>query len=283
MVVRGAQEKAPVLHTDVLDRLGSDIAHGHCPPGSVLTLAQLAERFEVSRTVIREAVRVLESLGMVESRRRVGVTVRPVHDWSVLEPRVIRWRLTGPQRDAQLHRLTELRLALEPTAARLAALKAPAPVGARLLELAATLRRLGEAGEGAGEDYLEADIEFHTLLIAASDNDMLAALRGAVTEVLAGRTHLHLTPKDPVPVSLDHHEAVARAVAEHDEDGAERHARAVVMEVWNELRDVRFTPPLDGAGAAEAGALPGGLGASAGADAGELGATVSPGAGPGGR
>ncbi|GAA1646279.1 FadR/GntR family transcriptional regulator [Georgenia ruanii] len=270
MVVRGAQEKAPVLHTDVLDRLGTDIAHGHCPPGSVLTLAQLAERFEVSRTVVREAVRVLESLGMVESRRRVGVTVRPVRDWSVLEPRVIRWRLSGPHRDDQLHRLTELRLALEPTAARLAALKAPAPVAARLTELAATLRRLGEAGEGAGEEYLQADIEFHALLIEASENDMLAALRGVVTEVLAGRTHLHLTPRDPVPASLDHHEAVARAVAEHDEDAAERHARAVVMEVWNELRDVRFTPPL-------------GIAAPLGHAVGDAGAAVSPVAGPGGR
>lgn len=280
MVVRGTQEKAPVLHTDVLDRLGRDIAHGHCPPGSVLTLAQLAERFDVSRTVIREAVRVLESLGMVESRRRVGVTVRPVRDWSVLEPRVIRWRLSGPQRDAQLHRLTELRLALEPTAARLAALKAPAAVGARLTELAATLRRLGEAGEGAGEEYLQADIEFHEILIEASDNDMLAALRGAVTEVLAGRTHLHLTPQDPVPASLDHHEAVARAVAEHDEDGAERNARAVVMEVWRELRDVRFTPPLD---AAAVGGEAGTGGASFGAPAADAGAPVSSAAGPGVR
>jgi DNA-binding FadR family transcriptional regulator len=247
MAVRGTQEKAPVLHTDVLDRLGTDIANGHCPPGSVLTLAQLAERFEVSRTVVREAVRVLESLGMVESRRRVGVTVRPVKDWSVLEPRVIRWRLIGPHRDAQLHRLTELRLALEPTAARLAARKASAEVGARLAELAATLRRLGEAGDGAGEEYLRADIAFHALLLEASDNDMLAALQGVVAEVLEGRTRLDLTPREPVPVSLDHHEAVARAVVAHDEDAAETSARAVVMEVWHELRDVRFTPPLDAA------------------------------------
>lgn len=237
-------ERAPVLHSDVLDRLGRDIAHGACPPGSVVTLSTLGEEHGVSRTVVREAVRVLESLGMVESRRRVGVRVRPVQDWSVLDPQLVSWRLTGPQRDDQLHRLTEIRLAIEPTAARLAARKAAPEVGRRLLELAATLRRLGEDGRGDDEEYLQADVAFHTLLIEASGNDMLAALQDIIAAVLIGRTHLRLTPANPVPVSLDHHEAVARAVAAGDEDLAEKHARAVVMEVWHELRDVNLTPPL---------------------------------------
>ncbi|WP_230977208.1 FadR/GntR family transcriptional regulator [Georgenia yuyongxinii] len=236
-------ERAPVLHSDVLDRLGRDIAHGACPPGSVVTLSVLAEEHGVSRTVVREAVRVLESLGMVESRRRVGVRVRPVQDWSVLDPQLVSWRLTGPERDAQLHRLTEIRLAIEPTAARLAARHAP-EVGQRLLELAATLRRLGEDGRGVDEEYLQADVAFHTLLIEASGNDMLAALQDIIAAVLVGRTHLRLTPANPAPASLDHHEAVARAVAAGDEDQAEHYARAVVMEVWHELREVSVTPPL---------------------------------------
>ncbi|NAZ87086.1 FadR/GntR family transcriptional regulator, partial [Kineococcus indalonis] len=84
---------APTLHTGVLDALGGEIASGGLPAGSVLGLEPLAERFGVSRTVVREAVRVLESLGFVESRRRVGVTVQPRERWSVLDPRVVRWRL----------------------------------------------------------------------------------------------------------------------------------------------------------------------------------------------
>jgi DNA-binding FadR family transcriptional regulator len=228
---------APVLHNTVLERIGIEIAQGARPPGSVITLAQLEDEIGVSRTVIREVVRTLESMGMVESRRRIGVTVLPVTAWSVLDPQLIRWRLKGAERLAQLHRLTEMRLALEPTAARLAAAKATAEVGIDLLQLASRLRILGEAGRGHEQPYLEADIAFHALLLAASGNDMIASLHGIVTEVLEGRTDLGLTPAHPAPVSFDNHEGVARAIIDRNEDLAEQYARAVVMEVWRELGD----------------------------------------------
>lgn len=226
---------APVLHSSVLERIGAEIAQGVRPPGSVITLAQLEDEAGVSRTVIREVVRILESMGMVESRRRVGVTVLPVAAWSVLDPNLIRWRLRGADRISQLHRLTEMRLALEPTAARLAAAKATMEEGIELVELASRLRILGEAGQGHEQPYLETDIAFHALLLAASGNDMLASLHGIVSEVLAGRTDLGLSPADPVPGAVDNHEGIARAVVDGDADLAEHYARAVVMEVWQEL------------------------------------------------
>jgi DNA-binding FadR family transcriptional regulator len=229
---------APVLHNSILERLGTEIVQGVRPPGSVITLARLEDEAGVSRTVIREVVRILESMGMVESRRRVGVTVLPATSWSVLDPQLIRWRLTGAERHAQLHRLTEMRLALEPTAARLAARRATPEVGIELLELASRLRVLGEAGQGNEQPYLEADIAFHALLLAASGNDMIASLHEIVTEVLAGRTDLGLSPADPVRDAFDNHEAIARAIMDRDEDLAEQYARAVVMEVWQELGDM---------------------------------------------
>ncbi|RJT79910.1 FadR family transcriptional regulator [Arthrobacter cheniae] len=229
---------APVLHNSILERLGTEIVQGVRPAGSVITLAQLEDEAGVSRTVIREVVRILESMGMVESRRRVGVTVLPATSWSVLDPQLIRWRLTGAERLAQLHRLTEMRLALEPTAARLAARRATAEVGIELLDLASRLRILGEAGRGHEQPYLETDIAFHALLLAASGNDMIASLHGIVTEVLASRTDLGLSPAHPVAVAFDNHEGVARAIMSRDENLAEQYARAVVMEVWQELSDL---------------------------------------------
>jgi DNA-binding FadR family transcriptional regulator len=228
---------APVLHSDLLDKLGQEIVDGVHPPGTALTLGRLEQRFGVSRTVVREAVRVLESLGLVLSKRRVGVVVQAVSAWSVLDPRVIAWRLAGGGRDAQLRSLTQLRHAVEPTAARLAALERGGGQGAELMRLARRLRELGEQGLGDTEGYLEADVAFHTLLIRASGNEMFVGLQGAIAEVLVGRTRLGLTPAWPAPHSLDDHEAVAQAVLDGQEEAAEAASRAVVAEVWLELRN----------------------------------------------
>ncbi|MGQ1798981.1 FadR/GntR family transcriptional regulator [Kocuria oceani] len=224
-------------HSGVLDRLGRSIASGDRVPGTVLTLAGLEEEFGVSRTLVREVVRVLESMGMLESRRRVGVTVRPPRDWNPFDPRLIRWRLGGPGRDAQLLSLTELRAAIEPVAARLAAARADESTRRRLVELAARLKELGQAHRGTDPEYLATDIAYHELLLAASGNPMLAALGGAVAEVLSGRTALGLMPRDPAPGALEDHEATAAAVASGDAATAEARARAVVTEVLEEVAD----------------------------------------------
>lgn len=225
-------------HSGVLDRLGESIASGVRAPGTVLTLAALEEEFGVSRTLVREVVRVLESMGLVESRRRVGVTVRPPPDWNPFDPRLIRWRLGGPGRDEQLRSLTELRTAIEPVAARLAAVRADEPTRRRLVELAARLRELGEARRGTDPEYLEVDTAYHALLLEASGNPMLAALQDVVTEVLSGRTALGLMPRSPDPGALEDHEATAAAVASGDAATAEARARAVVDEVLEEVVDV---------------------------------------------
>src|SRR3954470_18021073 len=109
------------LHARVLESLGPAITAGDYPPGTILRTDELEQRFDVSRTVIREAIRVLESMQLVASRRRVGVTVRPTEEWNVYDPRVIGWRRAGRARPRQLRSLTVLRSAVEPIAAGLAA------------------------------------------------------------------------------------------------------------------------------------------------------------------
>lgn len=80
----------------LLAELGPAIASGELPEGTVLRAEELEERFGVSRTVVREAVRILEGMRLVASRRRVGITVQPRSDWDVFDPLVIRWRLAAP-------------------------------------------------------------------------------------------------------------------------------------------------------------------------------------------
>ena len=84
-------------HDQVLTSIGRRIVAGEQPPGSVLTLDGICTQYEVSRTVAREVIRVLESMGLVSSRRRVGITIQPQTKWSVFDPRLIRWRRLARQ------------------------------------------------------------------------------------------------------------------------------------------------------------------------------------------
>ncbi|MFD8423906.1 FadR/GntR family transcriptional regulator [Streptomyces sp. NPDC059466] len=221
------------LHGQVLDALGPAITAGEYPPGSVLRTDELAQRFEVSRSVMREAVRVLESMHLVESRRRVGVTVRPKVEWNVYDPQVIRWRLAGADRPHQLRSLTVLRSALEPVAAGLAARHATAGQCAELTECA-----LGMVATSRGhqlEAYLVHDVAFHRVILNASGNEMFARLGDVVAEVLAGRTHHEIMFEDPDPAAVTLHVQVAEAVREGDAVRAEVLTREITVGALQEL------------------------------------------------
>lgn len=222
------------LHADVLDRLGALVAGGGLPAGQVLRADELGERFGVSRTVVREAVRVLESMGLVQSRRRVGVTVAPRERWNVHDPRVIRWRLDGPERDEQLRTLSELRRGVEPVAAALAAARATPEQCGALVGAVMDMAVHGRSGDL--EAYLEADVRFHRTLLAASGNEMIAAMDGVVAEVLAGRTRHHLMPDHPEPVAVRLHGDVADAVRAGDAGAAEAAVRAILDEASAAMR-----------------------------------------------
>ncbi|HSX68497.1 FadR/GntR family transcriptional regulator, partial [Nocardioides sp.] len=198
------------LHGSVLDALGAAITAGRLQPGAVLTLDGLCQEYAVSRSVAREAVRVLESMGLIASRRRVGLTVRERAAWNVFDPQVIRWRLAGDDRVAQLLSLSELRLGIEPVAARLAATRATAEQSRQLADAVRDMEIHG--GHGALEEFLHSDQLFHQTLLEASGNEMLASLGEMVGSVLEGRTHHHLMPAKPNPEAIALHDAVARAV-----------------------------------------------------------------------
>lgn len=227
---------AQAAHGSVLDDLGVRIAAGELPAGTVLTLADLESEYGVSRTVVRETVRVLEAMGMLASRRRVGITVRPVTDWSALDTRLIGWQLAGPRRAQQIVVVNELRAAIEPVAARLAAVRASDVERAELMRLAGDLERLGADGRGDSEEYLEADIAFHDLILDASGNLMLAATKAPIAEVITGRARMGLTPGVPEREALHNHVQTAAAIARGDAEAAEHHTRRYVETVLSEVR-----------------------------------------------
>jgi DNA-binding FadR family transcriptional regulator len=207
------QANVSALHDSVLTGLGTQIVSGHLPPGHVINLDGVSAQHGVSRSVAREAIRVLD-------------------------PRVIRWRLGSSDRAAQLVSLSELRRGFEPAAAALAAQRAN-PHHCRIMA-AAVSDMVVHGRSGDLESYLLADKVFHQTLLEASGNEMFRALNGVVAEILTGRTHHGLMPETPNPVAIALHDEVARAIRLRDEAGAERAMRAIIDEAKNSV-----TPPSD--------------------------------------
>lgn len=221
------------LHEDVLSRLGPRIVNGSLPAGSTINLDWLQREFDVSRTVARDVVQVLASMRLVASRRRTGVTVLPRGSWDVYDRAVIRWRLAGPEREEQLHQLSQLRAAIEPPAAALAARNADDAQRRQIVDVAEDLESTGAAGDL--ETFLEHDIVFHRLLLESSGNGMFVGLAYVVEEVLRGRTDHHLMPANPKPEARRLHAVVAEAVSGREPEVAQAAMTAICAEVVNEM------------------------------------------------
>ena len=228
------------LHDRAVENIGRRIIDGQLADGATVLADQLAAELGVGRSVIREAIRVLRSLGLVTSVRRVGVRVLPASQWNLFDPQVIAWRLASQGRGAQLRSLTELRSSVEPMAAELAAARSTAEASAELLGVAATMRTVGRAGDLQG--FLELDIRFHCLVLASSGNEMFAAMDGMVAAVLRGRTELGLMPATPHEHALQMHVDVADAVqgghAQRARSAMElimQRTAAEVQHVWKDL------------------------------------------------
>lgn len=179
---RAAGSRGRGLHGQLVQQLGQMIVSGDLGADRPLVPEEIGQRFEVSRTVVRESLRVLEAKGLVSARPNVGTRVRPVGDWNLLDPDVIEWRAFGPQREDQRRELCALRLCIEPLAARLAAADGREEVRQRLGDMVDIMTHA--LGSGDALTFSRADAEFHALLLQAAGNRMLEHLSGIVAAAL---------------------------------------------------------------------------------------------------
>ncbi len=226
---------AGALHGSLVTALGTAIVSGQYPPGAVLTLEGVSAEHAVSRSVAREAIRVLESMGMVEPRRRVGITVQPADKWNAYDPVLIRWRLDFGDRTALLGSLSELRLGFEPAAAALAARRANLHQCRIMASAVSDMVVHGRAGDL--DAYLLADKLFHQTLLEATGNEMFRALTGVVGEVLTGRTQHGMMPENPNLAAIALHDEVARAIRMGEAKMAEHAMRAILDEAASAVVD----------------------------------------------
>lgn len=226
------EKSSQTLLSSVLDTLGMEIVSGAQPPGHTFTLHDISERFGISRTVAREAMRALEQLGLVSSSRRVGLKVLPLGEWDVFDHSVISWRLhSDNQREAQIASLRELRDAIEPAAARTAAANATEEEAGKLQELAKTIVDLAAEGAGNSDEFLEADTTFHAMVLEASRNEMFARLAAPIIDMMQGRTTYGMLPDQMSMDTMRLHIDLADAIARGDGPTAEETSRRLLTGV----------------------------------------------------
>jgi len=225
--------KPKSFHAAVVDRLAAMIIEGERGMGSQLPIeGELCLSMGVSRTVLREAVKTLVAKGMVTTGPRTGTHVQPPANWNLLDPDVIRWRLAAGVDQAFVRDILELRLAIEPEAAKLAAERADARDIARLRAAYDAMDRAVSAGGGG---YLDADLDFHETILAAAHNQFFAALTPAVDALLRVSFRFSVKSRESARSSLPLHRSLADAIAAGDAAAAEASIRQLIAAARSDI------------------------------------------------
>ncbi|OLP58297.1 GntR family transcriptional regulator [Xaviernesmea oryzae] len=214
----GPQGSASVsVHAKLLDLLGRSIVRGELQPGDPLPNADdWSAAHGVSRTALREVIKVLAGKGMVEARPKTGTRIRARTDWNFLDPDILAWRYGPKTTFEEAQSLFELRRAIEPSAGAIAAQRATK-------EQIATLEKIYEKMERFADDnerFAEADLEFHQSILHMTGNELFGSLASlTATAMLISFKLSDDNPYGQRP-SLPLHWGVYEAIAQRDPEAA---------------------------------------------------------------
>ncbi|MBT3535793.1 MAG: FadR family transcriptional regulator [Rhodospirillaceae bacterium] len=224
------------IHGTIVHAIGGDIVNGALQQGQRLPSDQeMMARFQASRTALREAMKVLSSKGLIESRQRAGTRVRPRSDWDLLDVDVLSWHRPESISESFTADLVELRELIEPVAAKLAADRATSD---DLTRIEAAYLRM-ETSVDDYEGFYMADVDFHLAVLNASHNQLVQRLAGIIGTVLGLSFSLQKTVRIPLRESLESHYQVFDGIRQRNRRSAERAMRITIRRGRNTLSQQR--------------------------------------------
>jgi DNA-binding FadR family transcriptional regulator len=185
------------VHASLANEIGMRIVRGDYPPGTILpNEAKWSETFDVSRSAVREAIKMLMAKSLLSSRPKVGSWVEPRDRWNLLDRDVLGWYAMGPDREAFLRTVQEFRHIIEPEATA--------------LEISAACRDMGASSSLATRT--QADTRFHLAILRASGNDLLVPLGVLIESALNNLFAFTTREGKDVAHAQKLHEAIERNI-----------------------------------------------------------------------
>ncbi|QAU24513.1 FadR family transcriptional regulator [Dyella sp. M7H15-1] len=221
--------RAPIarnLHGHVIQELGVRIVNGALQPGEALPREEmLAKQMAVSRTALREAMRVLSAKGLIEARPKVGTRVREERYWQQLDAEVLAWRCASMPTADFVQKLAEMREIFEPAAAALAARRR----NVDQFEHIETAYKAMEASCNSDE-WAVADLAFHEAVLVATNNELMISLFSVVETALGSYFVLSARKSNDFKYSLPCHRKVYEAIRRRQPEVARRAMQRMILD-----------------------------------------------------
>lgn len=221
------------LSQRMVQELGRTIICGEFVDDSLPTEAELCDKFGVSRSAVREAVKMLSAKGLITSKPRQGIRIQPEDQWNIFDPDLLRWVLESKPSLHVLKEFLQVRIAIEPEAAALAARYAD---DSKLADIEKALEGMRQA-EGNSQEDLEADIAFHVSILYASNNRFYIRLRDFISTAL----RVSISHTNPIKGNhegvVEDHSKVFNAIKNRNPERARQAMLALIDEALNFIED----------------------------------------------
>ncbi len=221
------------LSQRMVQELGRTIICGEFIDDSLPTEAELCDKFGVSRSAVREAVKMLSAKGLITSKPRQGIRIQPEDQWNIFDPDLLRWVLESKPSLHVLKEFLQVRIAIEPEAAALAARYADQ---SKLDDIEKALEGMRKA-EGNSKEDLEADIAFHVSILYASNNRFYIRLRDFISTAL----RVSISHTNPIKGNhegvVEDHSKVFNAIKNRNPERARQAMLALIDEALNFIEE----------------------------------------------